>query len=567
MVGAEVTIVRHNTGDRRVLTTDPAGSYRVPLLTPDTYQVAIAARGFQTVQFADVKVNVTETTTIDVELTPAALVESVTVSATAPVARTGGPQLGRVVDARAVSTLPLATRNVTQMLALSPGAVTSLPDNTGVGRNTQTISVNGARVTQNNFEIDGVDVNTMGSSGAVTLPIPAPESIEEFKVQTSLYDATFGRAGGANIQVLHQERYERLPRRRVRVFPARCAQCQQPVPESCCDRATHAQTQRVRRNARRSRQARQDVVLPLVSRHARSEWRLQSEQHLLRRPHRTRPDERSQCRRVGRALHRARWRERSPSHGRGPSPGHIANGQFVIPTPQATGRYSGSAVSRFREDQFNANLDHRLGGDNRLSTRVFAANTPSSLALPSFRGAGSNVPGFGFDQANDNRLIVVQDVHAFSASLFNEARIGYAANRNSIVPQEPVRDSDVGINRSTAQAFPGLPLIRIAASAGGIVIGTPTNVTSAFPSVLTVADTLSIQRDQQTIRIGAEIRYNRSRPRRTISREARSISRTSRVFFPAGARSRSWAVASAIATSAPRTTTSLRRMTGGRRQS
>src|SRR5688572_13007221 len=88
------------------------------------------------------------------------------------------------------------------MLALSPGAVAHLPDNTGVGRNTQTISVNGARVTQNNFEIDGVDVNTMGSSGAITLPVPAPESIEEFKVQTSLYDASFGRAGGANIQVV-----------------------------------------------------------------------------------------------------------------------------------------------------------------------------------------------------------------------------------------------------------------------------------------------------------------------------------------------------------------------------
>ena len=75
---------------------------------------------------------------------------------------------------------------------------------------------------------------------------------------------------------------------------------------------------------------------------------------------------------------------------------------------------------------------------NALSTRVFVANTPSTLALPTFRGAGPNVPGFGFDQENNNRLIVVQDVHAFSASLFNEARIGYAANRNYIVPQQPL---------------------------------------------------------------------------------------------------------------------------------
>jgi hypothetical protein len=166
-------------------------------------------------------------------------------------------------------------------------------------------------------------------------------------------------------------------------------------------------------------------------------------------------------------------------------------------------------VSRFHEDQFSANLDHRFGARNRLSARVFVANTPSTLALPSFRGAGPNVPGFGFDQANNNRLVVVQDVHAFSSSVFHEARTGYAANRNYIVPQEPIRDSDVGMSRSTAQMFPGLPLIRIAASAGGIVIGTPTNVTSAFPSVLTLANTLSIQRGQHTTRIGAELRYNR----------------------------------------------------------
>jgi hypothetical protein len=60
-------------------------------LTPDTYQVAIAAPAFQTVQFADVRVNVTETTTINLDMAPASVVESVTVRAMAPLVRTGGP--------------------------------------------------------------------------------------------------------------------------------------------------------------------------------------------------------------------------------------------------------------------------------------------------------------------------------------------------------------------------------------------------------------------------------------------------------------------------------------------
>jgi hypothetical protein len=509
MVAAEVTIVRHKTGDLRRVTTDQTGGYRAPLLTPDTYEVTIAALGFQTVRFADVKVDVTETTTINAELTPASVVESVTVTATAPLVRKDGPQLGRVVDSRAVSALPLATRNVTQMLALSPGAVTHLPDNTGVGRNTQTISVNGARVTQNNFEIDGVDVNTMGSSGAVTLPVPAPESIEEFKVQTSLYDATFGRAGGANVQVVTKSGTNAFHGVVYEYFRHDALNANNPFLK-----ASGIERPVLRRNAFGGvlgGPIKKDKTLFFFSyqgtREANGASILNSiSSDVLIAPGLTNDRSAAALAALSTAL------------GAGGTvhpttaallQATLPNGQFAIPTPSANGRYSGTAISRFREDQFNANVDHRFGGQNGLSARAFVANTPSTLALPSFRGAGPNVPGFGFEQENNNRLVVVQDVHAFRASLFNEARVGYAANRNYIVPQEPVRDSDVGIRRSTAQMFPGLPLIRIAASAGGIVIGTPTNITSAFPSVLTLADTLSIQRGQQTIRIGTEVRYNR----------------------------------------------------------
>src|SRR5205085_3963518 len=100
------------------------------------------------------------------------------------------------------SGLPLATRNFTQILGLSPGTATYLPDNDALGRNTQTISVNGARVTQNGVQLNGVDAASMGTTGVVLVGVPAPESVQEFKVQTSLYDATFGRAGGGNVQIV-----------------------------------------------------------------------------------------------------------------------------------------------------------------------------------------------------------------------------------------------------------------------------------------------------------------------------------------------------------------------------
>ena len=155
VVGAEVTINSKTTaGERRVI-TDSEGTYTVPLLPPGAYQVKIAASGFATSVFDPVQVAITETTTVDANLAVPGP-DTVAVSVESLIQK-DGPQLGRVVDSRAVSELPLATRNFTQILALSPGTSVSLPDNTALGRNSQNVSVNGARVTQNDFEINGID--------------------------------------------------------------------------------------------------------------------------------------------------------------------------------------------------------------------------------------------------------------------------------------------------------------------------------------------------------------------------------------------------------------------------
>src|SRR5713226_7202598 len=138
----------------------------------------------------------------NVSLAVGSRVETIIVNGLPSLLQTDGPQLGRVVGSRALAGLPLATRNFTQILTLSPGTASYLPDSTAVGRNTQAISVNGARVTQNYLQINGIDATTMGTNGPILVAVPAPETIEEFKVQTSLYDATYGRSGGANIQLV-----------------------------------------------------------------------------------------------------------------------------------------------------------------------------------------------------------------------------------------------------------------------------------------------------------------------------------------------------------------------------
>jgi hypothetical protein len=107
----------------------------------------------------------------------------------------------------------------------------------------------------------------------------------------------------------------------------------------------------------------------------------------------------------------------------------LPSGRFLIPTPQAKGFYSGSSPSSFHEDQFNTNVDIQLSNRNSLALKFFFANTSQFLALPSFRGTGTNIPGFGTDQTFNNRLISIQDIHSFHPKLTNELRLGYASKQ------------------------------------------------------------------------------------------------------------------------------------------
>jgi hypothetical protein len=510
--GAEVTSASEATGDSRSVSTDETGDYVISLLLPGTYRLSFVASGFKRVVFDEIRVEITETTTVNAILPVGAVSDSVTVSAAVPLIQTDSPQLGRVVDSRVVSALPLATRNITQILSLSPGTATYLPDNTGVGRNTQTISVNGARVTQNNYEVNGIDANTMGTASAVNVAVPAPESVEEFKVQTSLYDATFGRAGGANIQVVtksgtstsHGQAYEYLsndalnannpflnaagasrPELRRNIFGGTFGG---PIRKERAFFFVAYQGTRERNGASLLNSVSSGVLIAPGLTDDRSQATLLSTFHPVLPNGRT-----------ATAIDPAALALLSAK---------LPSGAFAIPTPQAGGLYSGSAVSDFQEDQFNANADFHITAKNTLSAKSFVANGPSTLVLPSFRGTGPNVPGFGAAQENNVRVIALRDGQVISKNILNEVRLGYNRQFNGFVPEEPLNDADLGIKRANAAELPGLPLIRISPSAGGVIIGTPTDISPATPSVYTLSELLSMQKGHHSLRAGAEIRYN-----------------------------------------------------------
>ena len=513
VTGAKVGARSRATDYQRIVTTSESGEFLIPLLPPGDYEVSVESSGFRKAVFSNVTVRVTETASITPILIVGVATESVSVTSGTSLIQTEGPQLGRVIGSSTISALPLATRNFTQILTLSPGASSYLPDSTGVGRNTQLISVNGARVMQNNFEVNGVDVNSIGTNGPIMLPVPAPESIQEFKVQTALYDAAFGRSAGGSVQMLTKDGSNNVHGTAYEYFGNDVLNANNPFLK-----AVGIKRPVLRRNTfgvTWGGPLKRDRAFLFASYQGARERNGASiinsvSSNVLIAPGLT--DDRSAATLLGTFKPKLSNGQPATSIDRSALAllnAKLPTGHFLIPTPRADGHYSGSAVSRFDENQFNANFDYLWQKDS-FSIKSFVANGPRTLALAGFKGAGPNVPGFASDDVQNNRLIVIQDIHSFSSSMLNDVRLGYDFFRNDTTPEEPVNDSDLGITRSNAAQFPGLGMIRIAPGSGGLIVGSePLNSDGRRAnSTTTLADTVSLTCGPHNFRTGAELRYN-----------------------------------------------------------
>src|SRR5579863_389059 len=204
-----VTLTSNTTGQVRTTTTAANGEYRFSLLQPGDYKIQFAANGFKTSEVGSVTLNVTETPQVDRTLEVGAQSEQVTVEASAETLQTQSSTLGTTVDSKAVVELPLSNRNYTQIVGLSAGVDAGVNNATQKGKGTQDYSVNGADPGQNNYQMDGVAINNSANSGSSNdsgiyagIGIPNPDAIQEFKIQTSTYDASYGRNPGANVNVV-----------------------------------------------------------------------------------------------------------------------------------------------------------------------------------------------------------------------------------------------------------------------------------------------------------------------------------------------------------------------------
>src|SRR5439155_254173 len=203
--GASVNVKNSGTGSSVELVTDERGRFLVPVLQPGEYEIQASLPGFQTVSRRGIRLAVGQNAVIDIKLDVGQVTNQVEVVADAnPINLTSAAVSGLVND-KQIRDLPLNGRSFQQLALLQTGVTAALAaGNDVVGGRTPKISINGARPEQNNFLLDGTDINnvynkTPGSVGGVLLGV---EAVLEFQVLTNAYSAEFGRSAGGVINAV-----------------------------------------------------------------------------------------------------------------------------------------------------------------------------------------------------------------------------------------------------------------------------------------------------------------------------------------------------------------------------
>ncbi|MGB9197645.1 MAG: TonB-dependent receptor [Terriglobales bacterium] len=213
LVGAQVKVTDVATGFTRTSESNDHGLYLVSLLPPGHYTLEVTKQGFKVATSSDVQVIVAETTVLNIRMETGAVTETITVAASTVDLQTESSELGRVTDSEMLENLPLVTRNFTQVIGLNPGVSQEANNASEIGRGGGSQDANpaggsimsqGATSTDNNFQMNGLTINDVQGSWIYSsgIPAPNPDTIQEFKVQTALFDATTGRNAGANVDVI-----------------------------------------------------------------------------------------------------------------------------------------------------------------------------------------------------------------------------------------------------------------------------------------------------------------------------------------------------------------------------
>jgi hypothetical protein len=504
--GATVTVTNVSTGARRQDSAGADGDFAFLSLPPGKYKVEVSAKGFKRVVIEELDVNVTQTSTVNLKLEPSTLDETVTVTAEGTLVQQESSQVGRVIESRSISQLPLPTRNFQQLLTLSPGTSASVSNNTELGRGDAIISVNGQRTTSNSVRINGVDANSVGTNSTPNIAVPATDSLQEFVVQTSLYDASQGRNAGGNVEAItksggaryHGNIYEFLRNDALNAndFFLNAAGRPRPVltrnqfggtiggpvvREKAFFFASYQGTRE-----RNGASLNNSLTFPVI------------------------PVQLTDNNRTAAGLAAAFG---LPVASISPITVSILNarlpsGAFAIPSATtASGLSPQSGLSTFHENQFNGNFDWTINQKHTFSAKNFFASNPTHQANYNFAGLGNGptqLPGTGGDLRIIQTLTSLTDTYVFGPNVINQARFGFSRLRVTSVPEEPFTAQQFGITNPLGNLFAGMPTLTVT---GLFTLGSsPLADQSSRINSFTFQDTVSIVRGRHRIKVGGEYR-------------------------------------------------------------
>jgi hypothetical protein len=546
IANAKVNVKNEATGEvLRQTTTDTSGLFEVTLLPVGTYSVEVAQPGFPVTTFPRIVVRITETTRMTAVLKVSTVTQVVEVQSQVEQVNTTDATTGQSLGAQTITDLPLATRNFQQLLTLSTGASADLNGAAQLGRGSVFIHVNGGREDNNNYLIDGITVADYAFGELTYTPLPSPDAIEEFKVSTSLYDATQGRNGGGNINAtlksgsakFHGDLWEYFRNTALDAndyFLGKVVVKQNifggdiggPIGPGAKLGYFYFNLQGTRQRSGDSPGTFINTAfpyVPLVDRQSATQMALDCGVpsidpvafNLLN-------------------VH-------SNQFGAGA-------GGFLYPLPTNVPSTTPCLTSvpfvltdpgRFTDNQFTANWDREFrNGKDRLAERFFWSNSDTfepfgadSFGIQTGGLPGTNNLNFPLDIPLHSRFGSITETHIFSNSLINEFRFGVNIISDKLNNEAPVTGAQIGINLPTATGVNGQAgdpnMYRLQFGTFGFGPYT-TQLQSALSNNYTWLDTVSWTHGAHQLRFGGEA--DRVAMRRNLP-----IADNGLIFFVAGA--------------------------------
>ena len=453
-----VQVISEETGAAWKTSTGADGVFAPLNLPAGEYEVRIEAAGYLSV-VRRLTLPLNHQVRLETVLPSGPSGQSIEVTAERSLLRTENAALGAMIENRMITALPLDGRNWSELALLVPGAAPAAQGSSTSTRGNVSLSLNGGREDANNFLLDGVyngnpNLNTSGVIAAV-------DAIREFEVVTSSYDASFGRNGGGQVNVilksgtngLHGAAYEFF---RNGALDARnyFAPAGEPRPKYQRNQFGFALGGPVVRNRTfffadyEGRRIREGVtrVTNVPTALERGGDFSQSGLPFVLDPFTFQPFPggripRERIHPIGAALASLY-----------PLPNRAAPGQNYVSSP----------AGRDRNDQFDARIDHKLGSRSDLAFRYSFADR--DFHEP-FGGAGfAAIPGFGNDVPRRTQNVMLSETHSFSPTLLNELRFGFNRNASSVLHE--------GRGRNLTQQL-GLPSLASPRAQGLIYVSLP----------------------------------------------------------------------------------------------